>query len=117
MYNPKIWYDGDIVTSGGLNNIEQGIAQNAHDIEDMGDDIETAKPYLMTLQISKPMTLIHISGFPNSQMSKYLLVQCGASRSMERHICVLSLRILVTSVDASVILCGAVEQMTVRMCL
>jgi len=30
MYNPKIWYDGDIVTSGGLNNIEQGIAQNAH---------------------------------------------------------------------------------------
>ena len=35
MYNPKIWYDGDIVTSGGLNNIEQGIAQNAHDIEDL----------------------------------------------------------------------------------
>ena len=37
MYNPKIWYDGDIVTSGGLNNIEQGIAQNAHDIEDLQD--------------------------------------------------------------------------------
>jgi beta-lactamase superfamily II metal-dependent hydrolase len=35
MYNPKIWYDGDIVTSGGLNNIEQGIAQNAQDIEDL----------------------------------------------------------------------------------
>ena len=35
MYNPKIWYDGDIVTSGGLNNMEQGIAQNAHDIEDL----------------------------------------------------------------------------------
>lgn len=35
MYNPKIWYDGDIVNSGGLNNIEQGIAQNAHDIEDL----------------------------------------------------------------------------------
>lgn len=45
MYNPKIWYDGDIVTSGGLNNIEQGIAQNAHDIEDLqgalGGDIES----------------------------------------------------------------------------
>ena len=37
MYNPKIWYDGDIVTSGGLNNIEQGIAQNAHDIEDLSE--------------------------------------------------------------------------------
>lgn len=45
MYNPKIWYDGDIVTSGGLNNIEQGIAQNAHDIEDLqgalGGDLES----------------------------------------------------------------------------
>lgn len=45
MYNPKIWYDGDIVTSGGLNNIEQGIAQNAHDIEDLqgalGGDMES----------------------------------------------------------------------------
>lgn len=40
MYNPKIWYDGDIVTSGGLNNIEQGIAQNAHDIEDLSEAIE-----------------------------------------------------------------------------
>lgn len=40
MYNPKIWYDGDIVTSGGLNNIEQGIAQNAHDIETINDSIE-----------------------------------------------------------------------------
>jgi hypothetical protein len=45
MYNPKIWYDGDIVTSGGLNNIEQGIAQNAHDIKDLqgalGGDLES----------------------------------------------------------------------------
>ena len=45
MYNPKIWYDGDIVTSGGLNNMEQGIAQNAHDIEDLqgalGGDLES----------------------------------------------------------------------------
>lgn len=45
MYNPKIWYDGDIVTSGGLNNIEQGIAQNAHDIDDLqgalGGDLES----------------------------------------------------------------------------
>lgn len=40
MYNPRIWYDGDIVTSGGLNNIEQGIAQNAHDIETINDSIE-----------------------------------------------------------------------------
>ena len=40
MYNPKIWYDGDIVTSGGLNNMEQGIAQNAHDIETINDSIE-----------------------------------------------------------------------------
>lgn len=39
MYNPKIWYDGDIVTSGGLNNIEQGIAQNAHDIEDLSERV------------------------------------------------------------------------------
>lgn len=39
MYNPRIWYDGDIVTSGGLNNIEQGIAQNAHDIEDLGERV------------------------------------------------------------------------------
>jgi hypothetical protein len=41
MYNPKIWYDGDIVTSGGLNNIEQGIAQNAHDIENLSEAIES----------------------------------------------------------------------------
>lgn len=40
MYNPKIWYTGDIVTSGGLNNMEQGIAQNAHDIETINDSIE-----------------------------------------------------------------------------
>lgn len=39
MYNPKIWYDGDIVTSGGLNNIEQGIAQNAHDIESVEERV------------------------------------------------------------------------------
>ncbi len=45
MYNPKIWYDGDVVTSGGLNNMEQGIAQNAQDIEDLqgalGGDMES----------------------------------------------------------------------------
>ncbi len=40
MYNPKIWYTGDIVTSGGLNNMEQGIAQNAHDIETINDSID-----------------------------------------------------------------------------
>ena len=40
MYNPKLWYTGDIVSSGGLNNMEQGIAQNAHDIETINDSIE-----------------------------------------------------------------------------
>lgn len=42
-YTKTNWRTDDVITAEKLNNAEQGIAQNAHDIEDMGDDIETAK--------------------------------------------------------------------------
>ena len=37
-YVKTTWQTGDIVTAEKLNNAEQGIAQNAHDIEDLSAD-------------------------------------------------------------------------------